>query len=150
MINYFRKEVKELQNSEDLLEVSTMFGLFMKNMTSIFNKQGYEVNITQFKLLAFLNKYGAQNVSEIASALHITNAAVTGITDQLYEGNYITKNRSKKDKRVVNIEITDQGIKLVKKIKSGNQEIINSYFGKLTKEDINHLKRIFALLNESF
>ncbi|MGO5010714.1 MarR family winged helix-turn-helix transcriptional regulator [Niallia sp. Sow4_A1] len=139
-----------MHNGEELFEVAAMFGTFIKNLTSDFNKNSNDLNITQYKLLFHLEKEGAQNVSDLAKSVHITNAAVTTITDQLLADDYITKDRSKTDRRVVNITITDKGRKIVNNMKKEQQYKMKEHFRKLTEEDIQHLKRIFKLLNENF
>lgn len=139
-----------MHNGEELFEVAAMFGTFIKNITSDFNKNSSDLNITQYKLLYHLDKEGSQNVSDLAKSVHITNAAVTTITDQLLADDYITKDRSKTDRRVVNITITDKGRNIVNNMKKEHQNKMKEHFHKLTEEDIQHLKRIFKLLNENF
>ncbi|NRK74348.1 MarR family transcriptional regulator, partial [Salmonella enterica subsp. enterica serovar Typhi] len=129
-----------MHNGEELFEVAAMFGTFIKNLTSDFNKNSNDLNITQYKLLFHLEKEGAQNVSDLAKSVHITNAAVTTITDQLLADDYITKDRSKTDRRVVNITITDKGRKIVNNMKKEQQNKMKEHFRKLTEEDIQHLK----------
>ncbi|MCB5237970.1 MAG: MarR family transcriptional regulator [Niallia nealsonii] len=139
-----------MRNGEELFEVAGMFGTFIKNITSEFNKNSNDLNITQYKLLFHLDKEGAQNVSDLAKSVHITNAAVTSITDQLLADDYITKVRSQSDRRVVNITITEKGRNIVNNMKKEQQNKMKEHFRKLTEEDIQHLKRIFTLLNENF
>ncbi|MER2060700.1 MAG: MarR family transcriptional regulator [Niallia sp.] len=139
-----------MHNGEDLFEVAAMFGTFIKNLKSDFNKNSNDLNMTQYKMLFRLDKEGAQNVSDLAKSVHITNAAVTTITDQLLEEDYITKVRSKTDRRVVNITITEKGREIVNNMKKEQQNKMKEHFHKLTEEDIQHLKRIFKLLNENF
>jgi DNA-binding MarR family transcriptional regulator len=139
-----------VRNGEELFEVAAMFGTFIKNITSEFNKNSNDLNITQYKLLFHLDKEGAQNVSDLAKSVHITNAAVTSITDQLLADDYITKVRSQSDRRVVNITITEKGRNIVNNMKKEQQNKMKEHFRKLTEEDIQHLKRIFTLLNENF
>ena len=139
-----------MRNGEELFDVAAMFGTFIKNITSEFNKNSNDLNITQYKLLFHLDKEGAQNVSDLAKSVHITNAAVTSITDQLLADDYITKVRSQSDRRVVNITITEKGRNIVNNMKKEQQNKMKEHFRKLTEEDIQHLKRIFTLLNENF
>lgn len=149
-MKYLGEDGRFVQNGEELFEVAAMFGTFIKNLTSDFNKNSSEVNITQYKMLFYLNKEGAQNVSDIAKNIHITNAAVTSISDQLLANDYITKVRSKEDRRVVHITITEKGKELVNNMKKEQLVQMKEHFRKLTEEDIQHLKRIFKLLNENF
>lgn len=104
------------------------------------------LNITQFKTLRTLSKNGPQNVSQIAAALGITSAAITGVTDQLIAEDYVNKERAKDDRRVVHITITQKGEATIKEVQERHQELMESYFKILPDEDIEHLRRIFAVI----
>lgn len=123
-----------------------MFKSFLKGVSQDWNKQGYRLNMTQFKALSTLSKNGPQNVSQIAAALNISSAAITGITDQLIAEDFVQKERAKGDRRVVNITITQKGEAILKEVQERQQAVMESYFNILPDEEIEHLRRIFALL----
>ncbi|WP_143762714.1 MULTISPECIES: MarR family winged helix-turn-helix transcriptional regulator [Paenibacillus] len=135
-----------MANNEDFLQISTMFKSFLKGISQDWNKQDYPLNITQFKTLRTLSKNGPQNVSQIAAALGITSAAITGVTDQLIAEDYVNKERAKDDRRVVHITITQKGEATIKDVQERHQELMESYFKILPDEDIEHLRRIFAVI----
>ena len=139
-----------LANNDDFFVISSMFRTFLKGISQDWNKQGYHINITQYKALATLSKNGPQNASQIATALSITPAAITGITDQLIAEDYVKKERAEDDRRVVNITITQKGEEKLKEVQEGQQEIIESYFKVLPDEDVEHLRRIFAKIISEF
>lgn len=136
-----------MANSEELFEVSTKFSMFIKGISHEWNKRGYKLNITQFKLLYKLEKDGPQKVSELAQAIYITPAAVTGVTDQLLAEEYVEKERSSTDRRVVDITITPKGKAAIEEILKDQEKLMHMHFRKLSEEDIQHLKRIFTILN---
>lgn len=135
-----------MAKNEDFLKISTMFKSFLKGISHDWNKQDYPLNITQFKTLSTLSKNGPQNVSQIAAALGITSAAITGITDQLIAEDYVKKERDTSDRRVVLITITQKGEETLKEVHNRQQVLMESYFKILPDEDIAHLRRIFAML----
>jgi MarR family transcriptional regulator, organic hydroperoxide resistance regulator len=133
--------------SDELFEVSAMFKMFIKGISNEWNKRGYNLNITQYKILHLLEKDGPMNVTELAHATSITSSAVTGVTDQLLTEAYVEKERSSKDRRVVHITITAKGKLAIEEIQKDQKEIMHMHFNKLSEEDIQHLKRIFTILN---
>lgn len=137
---------RKLANNEDFFRISSMFKSFIKGISQDWNKQGYHLNVTQFKALYTLSKNGPQNVSQIAAILCITSAAITGVTDQLMADGYVKRERGECDRRVVNITITEKGEKLLAEMQEHQQLTMESYFKILPDEDVEHLKRIFAIL----
>lgn len=135
-----------MANNEDFFRISSMFKSFLKGISQDWNKQGYNLNFTQFKALSTLSKNGPQNVSQIAAALGLTSAAITGVTDQLMADQYVKRERGECDRRVVNITITEKGEKLLGVMQEHQQLAMESYFRILPDEDIEHLRRIFAIL----
>lgn len=135
-----------MANNEDFFRVSSIFKSFLKEVSQDWNKQGYHLNMTQFKALSTLSKNGPQNVSQIAAALNLSSAAITGIADQLIAEDYVKKERAKCDRRVVNITITQKGETILKEVQERQQAVMESYFNILSDEDTEHLRRIFAIL----
>lgn len=56
---------------------------------------------------------GSIKVSEIARRMYLHPATVVGILDRLEARGYVSRTRSKEDRRVVDIELTGQGRDLV-------------------------------------
>ncbi|MGM9986084.1 MAG: MarR family winged helix-turn-helix transcriptional regulator [Bacillaceae bacterium] len=138
-----------MDRNEELFEVTAMFRMFLKRVSQDWKKQGHGINITQFKVLFHLVNEGPQKVSQIANALSLSSAAVTGITDQLLNEGYVRKEREKNDRRVVTITIIEKGKFIVKNVLDGQQKSLQSYFERLSEEDIQQLKRIFGVLVEN-
>ncbi|WP_042348393.1 MarR family transcriptional regulator [Bacillus massiliigorillae] len=135
-----------MDRNKELFEVTSMFQTFMKTISRDFNKKSTSLNINQFKVLFIIDNSGSQTVSKLASALSISAAAVTGITDQLLSEGFVEKERCDNDRRIVNITITEKGKEKVNHLRAIKKEILQSYFDILPDEEIHHLKRIFTML----
>jgi len=146
MPDYASKGGVGLTASDNLFEISSLFHTFLKGISQDWNKQGYPLNQTQFKVLYRLYKNGPQNVSQLACSLTLTAAAITGVTDHLLAEGYVEKERDGCDRRVVTITLSEKGRGLVKDFLETQRETIQSYFKALPEEDIEHLRRIFHLL----
>lgn len=130
----------------DYFELSTLFKTLLKGMAHKWNQHGCPLTQTQFKTLFVLSKEGPQMVSQLAHALDLTSAAITGVTDHLLAEGYVKKERAEGDRRVVNITLTEEGASLIKEVEKSQKELLHSHFSVLPDEDIAHLKRIFNTL----
>ncbi|MFS0782560.1 MarR family winged helix-turn-helix transcriptional regulator [Bacillus sp. 1P06AnD] len=136
--------------NEELFEVTSMFQTFLKGISQNWKKEGYSISINQFKVLRILATEGPQKVSELANILCLSSAAITGVTDQLDLDGYVHKERCSQDRRAVIITITETGKSMDESIVNSQSGMFQSYFQILSRQDIQHLKRIFSMLNSNF
>ncbi|KUP21304.1 MarR family transcriptional regulator [Paenibacillus sp. DMB5] len=85
------------QERDRYFELPILFKTFLKGLGQQWNKQGFPITQTQSKALQTLSREGPMMVSQLAAALDLTPAAVTGITDQLLIQGYIQKERAAGD-----------------------------------------------------
>lgn len=109
------------------------------------------VSGSQAAILRSLAVNGPQNASTLAERLRITPGAVTSLSNKLISSGYAHRNRNANDRRVVLLEITDQGHEILQKFKEENKNIVKQLFSGLPEEDIDHLIRIYqhVLTNNS-
>lgn len=81
-------------------------------------------------------------MAELARDQLMTKGGITGVADHLEEQGYITRVRSKSDRRVINIEITKDGRKLLKKGTALYQQFVEESLEDLSEEEIKSLLRI--------
>lgn len=134
------------QERDRYFEFPILFKTFLKGLGQQWNKQGFRITQTQFKALQTLSREGPMMVSQLAAALDLTPAAVTGITDQLLTEGYIQKERAAGDRRAMQITLTAEGIAVIKATQAKLGEVMHSYFSILPEEDMEHLRRIFGIL----
>lgn len=79
---------------------------------------------------------------ELARDQLMSKGGMTGLADHLEEQGYITRVRSKSDRRVINIEITKEGRKLLEKGTAVYQQFVEESLEDLSEEEINSLLRI--------
>ncbi|MCM3718654.1 MarR family winged helix-turn-helix transcriptional regulator [Fictibacillus phosphorivorans] len=93
----------------------------------------------EFAVLQTLYKNSPLMASEIANELKVSSSHITAVTDRLVGKNYIQRVRSDSDRRIVYLEITEDG----KKIANEMDEIKNEYLAKkfihLTEEEMKLL-----------
>ena len=119
------------QNSPEKL------GFLLQRIMKILRAQGRKVlaeeNLTfpQYYALSLLSKKGFWKMSDLKEKLFITGAGATGIADHLVKKGLAKRTRSEQDRRVVNIEITDKGAKIIERALRQRRDYLASVLKKI-------------------
>ncbi|TCP30610.1 DNA-binding MarR family transcriptional regulator [Scopulibacillus darangshiensis] len=96
----------------------------------------------QLSLLRILRYKGPQKMSELAEEIGISHSGATALADRMIKGGYVARDRSEKDRRVVNLAITDKGEALCEKFSKSRDVAVERFFGKLDAEETAELLRM--------
>ncbi|MFC4776551.1 MarR family winged helix-turn-helix transcriptional regulator [Paenibacillus sp. GCM10023252] len=105
------------------------------------------LGMTHGKMLILLSEQGPQKASALADALSITSGAITGIADRMIELGYIKRERSEQDRRIVMMELTEEGQALVSKIMKVRQELMLKLFHGMSAEEMSQAIDIFRRMS---
>jgi DNA-binding MarR family transcriptional regulator len=106
----------------------------------------------QLWAIRVIHQHGPINISDIAKRMYLHQATVLGIIDRLEARGLVSRNRSTDDRRIIWVELTQHGNKLVKTVPEvaqgllgGNLEDIS--YNDLAKidEGISQLVKIFGV-----
>ncbi len=92
-----------------------------------------------YQILGILVHLGPLPISEIGRHIHISKPNMTSLIDKLVEDSCVKRSRSNKDRRVVNVEITENGKKFLfeaRKVVEGN---IKENLSSLNEEELETL-----------
>lgn len=93
------------------------------------------------------------NVSQISNKLQVTSPTVTELTKSLSSKGYIERYTDAKDKRVVDIKLTDKGEKYVQKVATYYNALFSGLIERLGEEQseklIDLLDQVCLYLNET-
>lgn len=95
------------------------------------------ISLPQMLILDVLKQKGSQRMGELAHYLSVSMAATTGIVDKLVRKGLAVRASSPQDRRIVNIEITHEGKKMVEKYNHARRKAIVDIFGHLSILDRN-------------
>lgn len=70
---------------------------------------GEELSQAQFELLVELMRQGPLAVGALADSMGLSAASVSQMVDRLTDQGHVTRSRSESDRRVVELELSDQG-----------------------------------------
>ncbi|HDR6298341.1 MULTISPECIES: MarR family winged helix-turn-helix transcriptional regulator [Bacillus] len=127
------------QNREQLMEelstnVFAMFRTLRNDIGKIFG--GY-IPWNEFIVLRILNRTNKEMVSRVANELNVSNSHITAVTEKLINKGFVTRSRSTSDRRVVYLEITEQGKDLVAKMEGEKKKYLQERFFALSEEEMN-------------
>jgi DNA-binding MarR family transcriptional regulator len=112
----------------------------------------YAVSQPQLTCLLALQEYGPLPTSKLAKYMMVKPSTATGIVDRLEEKGLVIRSRSVLDRRVVTIELTDEGKSLAEEaplpIPSRMVDGLNRLDVEETKRIVKSLSTLVAMLDD--
>lgn len=94
---------------------------------------------SQYRVLRILKKRGAIPMSEIGRKVYISTSNMTSLIDRLVEEGLAERQPDKKDRRVINIAITEKGKEILQEWRKHENEKIRLKLAALSDEDLEKL-----------
>jgi len=133
-----------LSRQHILTEFEELYLDFQRKMGAAWHKKiEHSISGSQGTILFHLNSAGPQKFSALADRLCITPGAVTSLSDKLISAGFAERKRDEEDRRVIYLEITEEGRELVKKLKKDIKDVVKTFFEGVSDEDLEHLTRIY-------
>jgi MarR family transcriptional regulator, organic hydroperoxide resistance regulator len=83
---------------------------------SKFLQEHYSVTVPQIITLREIYEHGPVSFSELTEIVSLNNSTVTGIVDRLERQNLVQRTRTARDRRRIDLVITDAGVEFVRQI----------------------------------
>lgn len=136
-----------MPTNDELSRSVELFWRVSRGLSSIWKKKfEQQLSNTQAYILIHLDSKGPQKITNLAEVLDITPGAISSISDKLIAAGLIVRCRDEVDRRVVYLDITPIGKKMLKEIKEEARIVVNKCFNGLPEEDIHHLIRIYETI----
>lgn len=119
---------------------------FVKRYASGLNK--VKVTLPQFFILNFLDEKGEAKMSELASIMQVTTAAMTGVVDRIVKYGYVKRVYDPEDRRIIKVRLTPKGKELVNKVNLQRKQMLISIFGKLSEKDRQDYLRVLRSIKD--
>jgi DNA-binding MarR family transcriptional regulator len=103
-----------------------------------------KITIPQYHILYYLFHKGDATMHEVAEHLFVSPAAVTGLVDKLVRMDFVCREFSSSDRRVIIVALTEKGKKVISKIKNQTGRLFLRIFKKLSAQE----KRVFFKVTE--
>ena len=115
--------------------------------TKVFGK---EIGISPLLVLAELRDHGPQKQSELAAKLGFTPGAITNIADKLIKKNYAVREFDEKDRRIIYLAITEDGIDILHLADDKGKQVKLELFQILSQQEREQLLHIYQKLSSQF
>jgi DNA-binding MarR family transcriptional regulator len=107
---------------------------------------GHDLSFVQWVVMIRLKEGSEVTASDLCRALRHDTGALTRLLDQLEERGYVSRERSKEDRRVVQLQLTAAGLQITNQLTPIVIERLNSALGGFTKAEFNELSRLLTKL----
>lgn len=147
--------MSSLSLSEFSEKVSMLMPVIAREFVKLQSAEYLKTKITmpQFIVLEILHHRGESKMTDLAGALDVTTAAMTGIVDRLVRDKYVSRGEDAEDRRIVNIILTPKGQKTVKTMTEARKRITMKLFGNISNQEreqyLNILTRVHDELVKS-
>lgn len=135
-----------------LLEFVNTLDLSLKKLQKeVGDRSGFAaLTISQLQYIDAVSSLEEPTITAISEKLHITKASVTTGVNKLISMGYVTKTRSKDDKRVFHVSLTKAGGQLVEAKYQALKEYGDFINSALTKEEARQFEAILTKLVRLF
>ena len=111
-----------------------------------------KITIPQLGALEYLSSRRESPMNELARHLGVTRPAVTGLVDRLIAQGLVNRQGDRRDRRVVRINLTPKGRRVLDNIWSQKRRMIQQVFVQLSPADRSQylatLERVVEILSE--
>ncbi|KYF76567.1 MarR family winged helix-turn-helix transcriptional regulator [Sorangium sp. So ce388] len=107
---------------------------------------GFGLTGPQLTILKLLESFQDLSLSTLSERIRAQNSTVTGIVDRMEREGLVRRERSKADRRVVHIRLSEKGARLARDIQVEPMEIFRSALLSLSSTDLRDLLRILTKL----
>lgn len=100
------------------------------------------VTLNEFMVLKLLSESSMRS-SDLSKILQVSASHITSVTDSLVEKGLIERRRSNKDRRVVDLILTEKGKSLISQLKETKSRFLKDQSDVFTEEERETLYRLF-------
>ena len=139
-----------MNNSEERIkklseQINTITQYFYKLNSNTFFDSFDNLNKQEIRVIDTIGKNQSCTMSEIADTINLALSTLTGIIDHLITKKYVLRERSSKDRRIVNVVLTEQGQDAYKKHQEYSLKVSSELLKFLEEEE---QKTLINLLNK--
>jgi len=98
----------------------------------------------QLTVLKMLEGVGDLSLSELSERIRAQNSTVTGIIDRMEREGLVLRERSKEDRRVINITLTEKGSRIAREVSVEPMEVLRASLESLSVAEMRELMKILT------
>ena len=109
-----------------------------------------DISIHQFFYLQEIRRQHTTTLTELAKALHITKSSATAIVTKLINEGFVSRTKSKDDKRIYFLTLTEKGHQVFRHKEMAYKKFIDIIAIHTTKEEQKILENAFRIIINVF
>jgi len=122
---------------------------WMQLATSVDQKLApFDLTYPQFVILVRLNEGTCSTAAELAREVGTDTGAMTRMLDRLEAKGALKRVRSARDRRVVNLQMTDAGREMANNAVATAIDVLNDYFGDFSAAELAQLEKLLRRVIE--
>jgi len=110
---------------------------------------GLEVTAAQYVILTNLASGEVDSAARFCKVMSYDPGAMTRMVDRLEAKGLVQRKRCPNDRRLVNIELTDEGHAAVPKLRACSVTVLNRFLRGFTQDDATTLTRLLTRMAEN-
>ena len=110
---------------------------------------GIKITLQQYLALDTLAKKGKCMITDLSKSLGIALSTVTELVDRLTKRRFVKRKKDIKDRRIVWVNLTNEGLEIYKKINAKKQSRVAVILEKLTRGDRDALINILKVVSRT-
>ncbi|CAM3045986.1 MarR family winged helix-turn-helix transcriptional regulator [Sporolactobacillus spathodeae] len=112
--------------------------------------ENHTSNITahEYVFLSCLFKKQQETASGLAKQFEVTPSYATIVVDKLIRSGYVQRRRSTTDRRIVELTVTDKGVKTYEALSVVRRQVLQQVFGKLNDDELMQMLQLVAKLSD--
>ena len=111
-----------------------------------------KITLPQFWALERLSRHGNCPMNELARFLNVSKPAATGLIDRLISQQLVRREGDARDRRIIRIQITAKGMRIVENVLDQKRRMILAVFGRIPLKDrtqyLSTLERVVQILSD--
>ncbi|MBC7320741.1 MarR family transcriptional regulator [bacterium] len=107
----------------------------------------YNITPLQYRALKIIRDK-RPTMGDLCELLYLSSSTVTELVDRLEDNNLVVRVRSREDRRVVILEITEEGIALLEKIQGEKLEVLNKALNLLDEIERDEIREALIKLRK--
>jgi len=105
----------------------------------------YDITPLQYRALKIIRDEHP-TMGDLCDLLYLSSSTVTDLVDRLESNNLVKRVRSREDRRVIILEITENGISLLDNIQEKKLEVLSKALSLLDERERDEIKRALVRL----
>ena len=139
---------KMKEKEKVIVSLFEVFHLSQKYLLENFAKKKQKITKTQFYIIMVVYRKRNLSMSQVASAISSSKEQTTRAVAPLVEAGFLKRYHDEENRRVVHIELTEQGLELIEEIRQNMIDSMRSCMGKLTAEEVHRFEEAADTLLE--